>query len=101
MPNIEIHGYGIRGEYAYIARDLRTKIFALLIVEAPHVSDAVVTVFDDWVTDEAEKRQPFLRLVSTPSPHIDEIVELLKTLDIDIEVQELKAFHPKKSARSG
>ena len=61
-----------------------------------YASDLVITVCTDR-TNGRNSLQPFLRVVSTPSPHIDEIVELLKILDIDIEAQMLAAFHPKKN----
>ncbi len=102
MPNIEIHGIGMRGVYVDDAYSLRNRIFALF-GKKPYVqeTETVVTIFDDEVTNVRKSRQPFLRVVSTPSEHLEEIVELLRTLDIDIEVQMLSAFFSKKSAPAG
>jgi hypothetical protein len=108
MPNIEIHGYGLlsfdvptsSGDYqthidgkAYSLREIIWGLFS----NEPYKSDMVITVFPSHVSDERFYRQPFLRIVSTPSPFLNKIIELLKQLNIDIEVLELKAFHPKKT----
>jgi len=100
MPNIEIHGIGIRGAYVDDGMNLELKIFEIFSGKT-YISEMVVTTFDDAVQDAHHLRQPFLRVVSTPSPHLDEIVELLKALNIDIEVLMLSAFYPKKSASAG
>jgi hypothetical protein len=47
------------------------------------------------VLDHLAVIQPFIRLVTTPSPHIDEILAELKNLNIDIEVLLLQQFIPK------
>ena len=113
MPNIEIHGFAtltfdspvstktgyqvFLDEKAYWWRNSIWKLFS----DKPYRSDMVVTIVPDHVSDKNLYRQPFLRVVSTPSDHLKEIVEILKTLNIDIEVQMLSAFFPKKSAPAG
>ena len=103
MPNIEIHGLGLPTAFLDLevfesqevdpgeTEEAIFKIFA----DKPYRSEMVVSIIPSSVSD-GKTSQPFLRVVSTPSPYLDEIVELLKTLDMDIEVQELKAFHPKE-----
>jgi len=100
MPNIEIHGFGyqslVYGTHVTSgAKDLGNKALRLLS-EKSYLPEVVITICADEVFDVIGKPQPFLRVVSTPTPHLDEIVELLKTLNVDIEVQMLSAFYPKK-----
>ena len=93
MPNIEIHGYGFEENAADKMRTAVVKLFR----KKDYIDEMVFTVcHHDKCFDKRGANQPFLRVVSTPSSHLDEIVGLLKTLNIDIEVLELKAFHPKQ-----
>jgi len=104
MPNIEIHGFGTQAPisvsvYGVQLKDpafsLRARIFAMF-KDKPYFNDMVVTIVPDETVDKLNFHQPFLRVVSTPVPYIGEIIELLKTLNMDIEIQELTAFIPKK-----
>lgn len=98
MPNIEIHGVPKDG-----AEQLRQGIFNFF-AEDPFVLEMVVTVFPTTVRDATGESQPFLRVVSTPSERIPILVDKLRRMvklisagqGIDIELLELKAFHPKK-----
>lgn len=89
MPNIEM--YGIREE------DLPgvTKQIISAFHGKPWQKDYVLTFVKSAVLDHLAVIQPFIRLVTTPSPHIDEILAELKNLNIDIEVLLLQQFIPK------
>jgi hypothetical protein len=92
MPNIEIHGeYTVEEGNA-----LLQKIFARFKGK-PYVDETVVTFSRDHVVDKDGFRQPFIRLVNSYQEHTNEIIEILQTLNMDIEHLELKAFIPKKS----
>lgn len=89
MPNIEIHGLvGQEGE-------LRMRIFDLF-KDKPYVDEMVITSIEDFVIDRKGFSQPFIRLVNSCQEHTEEIIEMLKTLNVDIEHLELKAFIPKQ-----
>ena len=93
MPNIEIHGLSLQ-EW----NELRKKIFKLF-EDKPYVDEMVVTVFQDAVFDKRGSSRPFIRLVNSSQEFSDEmraeeILEALKTLNIDIEHLELKVFIP-------
>ena len=90
MPNIEIRGFLPAQAY-----DLNRQIFDLFAGE-PFVDDMVVTICSTPVLDAKGKFQPYLRVLSTPSPVIPLILGKLQNLGIDIEHLELKAFIPKK-----
>lgn len=99
MPNIEIHGYGYQAfnddETRRTVFDLRAKILNLF-QKQPYFADMVVTIVPDLTVDGQIKQQPFLRLVTSPALDFNEIIELLLKLNMDIEVQGLKVFYPKK-----
>lgn len=77
-------------------RELRKRIFSLFEGKS-YWKDMVITIVMDNTQDYREVPQPFLRIVSTPSEHIEEIVEILKRrFNMDIEVLMLAAFHPKE-----
>lgn len=90
--NIEIHGdFGNPN----VPSLLRHRIFDLFS-DKPYVTEMVVTVSTDYVCDIKRIKQPFIRLFNSRQEHIEEILEMLKTLNIDIEYLELKRFIPKK-----
>ena len=89
MPNIEVHGFQ-RDE----ANVLRDRIFDTFKAES-FVEEVVVTIYSTLVTDVKNCSQPFLRVVSTPCPHVEMIIEKLKTWSIDVEVMKLESFIPK------
>jgi len=104
MPNIEIHGLFFREE----AQKLLEQIFNLFRVPNPvgkaslvikdHdiTSDLVVTISEDDCEDAAAIPQPFLRVLSTPQPYLDELLRVLnRHLRINIEFVQLKMFLPK------
>jgi hypothetical protein len=94
MPNIEIHGLNNEeGE------NLRQKIVKLFKTKSWE-DEYVVTLIPSSVTDKNSTRQPFIRLVTTPSLDNDAIVAELEKLEIDIELLELKKFIPKQSVVS-
>lgn len=100
MPNIEIHGFGcgaVAESNSAENADLRRKIFDLFTGKS-YTKEMVITAVADDVRDGSGRPQPFLRVVSCCDTHLDEIVELLKTLDMNIEVTMLSAFHPRKSS---
>ncbi len=88
MPNIELHGYFER------PGALELKIFDLF-KDKPYVDEMVVTCCNDHVHDAKGNNQPFIRLVNSCQEHTEEIIEVLKTLHIDIEHLKLEAFIPK------
>ena len=90
MPNIEIHGMGKRAE----ANELANKIFEIFAGK-PYVDEMVVTIFDTFVRDKKGNSQPFLRLANSCQEHTEEIITILRWLNMDIEYLELKAFYPK------
>jgi len=92
MPNIEIHGLFWRG---ITKSELRNKIWRLFDGK-PFQADMVVSEIATDVSDVRGTEQPFLRLVSTLSPHTEEIMAQLETLNMDIEWLELKKFVPKR-----
>lgn len=57
MPNIEIHGLGIRGLFAQEAITLRQKIFGIL-ESSPVARDIVVSIYDDTVENKNGEAQP-------------------------------------------
>lgn len=100
MPNIEVHGFGeYKCEYVGIKNRARLSVNELfdLFCDKSYVEEMVITICPDITLDKKGENQPFLRVVSTPSPHLDEIVELLKVLNIDIEILLLKSFHLRQS----
>ena len=93
MPNIEIHGYGIkeRGE----SDQLRWRIFS----ETANLSfaeDIVVTVVPDECVDRVGNSKPFLRIISHTPTKIAQLVKCLEPFGMDIETP--KKFIPAKKA---
>lgn len=89
MPNIEIHGLPWSK-----AHDIRLKIF-FAFKDEHYVNEMVVTVFRTEVHDIAGEEQPFLRLVNSCQEHSGEIIEKLKTFNMDIEHAQLEDFYPR------
>jgi hypothetical protein len=96
MPNIEIYGMGLgfngRGS------KLRSKIFELF-KDKGYAREIVVTIINSSVEDIHGNNQPFIRLLNDCQEHTQEILEILQTLDIDIEHSKLSSFIPKKSSK--
>ena len=96
MPNIEIHGFGLRGPFAQEAIALRKRIFEILEA-SPVARDIVVSIYDDIVVDKKGEAQPYLRIVFAPADRIFLDILSLKVLGFDIEVLELKNFQSRNS----
>jgi hypothetical protein len=101
MPNIEIHGLGRNSRAAGLHRQI-----LLLFGGAPYFADVVVIQVNDTACslEIAEvfafvKMRPFLRLVSTKEDYIPDVLERLKTLNMDIEYLELAAFYPASDSK--
>lgn len=93
MPNIEIHGMGrSRTLVTDKINVLKERIWECFL-ERPYINDVVVTVVDDRPQDPMGRSCPFLRLVSTREEYIPDVVERLKTLNMDIEHVDLAAFY--------
>lgn len=88
MPNIEIHGMPAK------AMEMAQKIFSIFS-RTKYVNDMVVTIHKTIVLDRHRNHQPFLRLLDTSQKQSMKIIKKLKSLNIDIEYQELKSFTPK------
>ena len=88
MPNIEFIGFS-EEEY----KNLKSKIIKLM-KGLSALDDMVFTHYHSTVTDKDEKSAKFIRVSSTPRSDIEEIVKRIKTIGIDVEEIELKAFHP-------
>lgn len=105
MPNIELHGFVEATDFGQKPHrpsgpsiyDVKKKIWNLIKNEG-FSDDTVISIVVDIVKDSKENKQPFIRVVSTPHDYIPRLLELLQELDVDIELQELKAFYKKKSA---
>lgn len=89
MPNIEIHGLS-NSE----AHGVCKQIFDMF-AGGLYVDEMVVTIFTTEVTDARGTSRPFLRLANSYRAHTREIVERLKSLNMDIERIELSEFIPK------
>ena len=101
MLNIEIHGmYPVQKDNIAFglmqangnAKDLRDRIFKLFITKGYLINIAVTIVIDNAQNYQG-KEMPFLRVVSAPSEHLDEVMEVLKILKMNIEVNILTAFY--------
>ena len=88
MPNIEIHGVDK-------PRNLALKIFEIF-QDRPYVDEMVVTIHSTEVINKKCEPQPFLRLVNSHREYSQEIIEKLRTLNIDIEEFVLETFYPAK-----
>ena len=94
--NVEFHGS--RGDEKILTK----QIFDLFRSK----SVVVVTTIDDWVVDKEDFSQPFVRLFTSSHQGPKEIVNthkilyMLKTLGMEVEHLEIKAFIPKKKLRT-
>jgi hypothetical protein len=86
MANIEIHGMEKE-----LAEKERENIFELF-KEKEYVRDIVVTIFPTDVRDRRYRKLPFIRLVSTLEPYLEEVVKLLLKIGFDLEILELQRF---------
>lgn len=93
MPNIEIHG--LKRE---VSKALRDDIFQKFFSDKPYVKEMVVTIVPSEVTDVENRKQPFLRILSSASEETGEILGILveKIPDIDLEYVKIEKFIPKK-----
>lgn len=89
MANIEVHS----GE-PLERLELRDRIFKLFS-EKKYADDIVVGIYSVTTINKSRDPQPFLRVVSTQESYLSEMIEALQSLQIDIEVMILSAFHPK------
>ena len=90
MPNVEIHGM-----FWQEAVRLEKKIFKLF-GDKLYIEEMVVTIYRTIVRDFKGNSRPFIRLVNSCQEHSEEIVEKLKTLEIDVEHLKLESFIPKE-----
>lgn len=91
VPNIEIHGISHVG-----ALTLTHRIHNLF-KDRRYADDVVVTINSTQVFDRHMTGQPFLRLITTNSDQESaEIIELLQTLEMDIEYIVAAGFYPKQ-----
>lgn len=88
MPNIELHGYGDK------STEIRDKIRETL-KRSPDADEIVTTINWTEVTDLNGDPMPFLRVFSTEEG-LEELLELLDSLDEDIELMMLGRWIPKK-----
>ena len=89
MPNIMIYGLE-EGE----AVKTGLKIDELLGGKY-YGSEYVVTFVPSQVRDRKGVAQPYLKLVTTPNDHVDDILVELRKVGMDIEVSLLTQFIPK------
>ncbi|MCX6761321.1 MAG: hypothetical protein NTY33_00530 [Candidatus Moranbacteria bacterium] len=90
MPNIEQYGFSVDE-----ALGIDSMIHDLF-ENKPYRNDYVTTFIESDVRDHRNKKQPFLRLVTTKDKHTDDIINELKKLKFDIEVMPLNLFIPKE-----
>ena len=90
MPNIEM--YGFNQEQASGVTAMIMELFK----NKPYRDEYVTTAVWSDVLDHRNVSQPYLRLVSTPNDHIEDIVEELLKLKFDVEVLILNRFIPKE-----
>jgi hypothetical protein len=94
MPNIE--QYGLSVDEAARADSMIRNLFKY----KPYRKDYVITFIESDVRDDQNKKQPFLRLLTTKSDYAngvtDDIINELKKLKFDIEVKSLDRFIPKE-----
>ncbi len=98
MPNIEIHGFPSGSQQA---SDFVTDIWEAL-KGIKDFKEIVTTCVDSQVENYLGQKAPFLRLcytTETTPEELQEIMQRLDAVDLDLEVQELKSFREKKSAR--
>lgn len=85
----------MHGFLAGKARKLKKEVFRL-IENKPYLNETVVTIYPTKVKDKDNHDQPFIRVINFCQTHTEEIMEILKTLELDIEHLMLKAYIPKK-----
>ena len=88
MPNIEVHGLSERG-----AAGMSGEI-AKILIKTPLAKEVVISAMNDVVADLVPSDRPYLRVVCTTAAEAQQVVDLLKPLNIDIEVLLLHAFMP-------
>lgn len=89
MPNIEIHG--VQDPRTGLDNKLYMQI-ADLVDGAEYEDDLVITIVNDEVLATDSLPRPFLRIVSTPGEHLDDVTNRLRSLQMDMEILELKRF---------
>jgi len=101
MLNIEIHGFGVCQTYFWPpgAVELEGRIVQLMAAK-PYAKDVVVTIFPSLTEDTHAEIRPFLRIVTTPEPYLDDTVAALQRLGVYIEVSLLEKFFPAKKPDS-
>ena len=87
MPNIEIHGFG---EWT---NGITRKVFEAT-KDLSFANEIVCTKGGSFCIDRKGENKSFLRIVSSSSDHIGSILECIKPLGCDIEVEVLLEFHP-------
>lgn len=90
MPNVEVHGFTAKE-----AGLLERRIFNLF--KDDEVSnDMVVSRCPTKVRNKLGEKQPFLRVIHTPTMNIFPVLAKLETLGIDIEQVEITKYIPAK-----
>ena len=94
MPNVEVHGLGIRfGDK--LRKRVRDEIFnAIRETSVELAADTVVTVIADECLNIGFTSCPFLRVIAEESEEdkISKIVKCLEPLGYDIEILAIKKF---------
>jgi hypothetical protein len=88
MPNIELHSFT-----AITAQGLRDRIFTLFH-DKLYEDEVVVSICPTRTFNTNLEVQPFLRLIHSCTDHVEEIIEILRTLCLDIEQLQLSTFYP-------
>ncbi len=86
MPNIEIYGLRERSGIRVINKIDR------LFRGKDYKDEYVITHVPSFVVDRKKTSQPFLRLVTTPSDHVDDIINELMKIGMDLELMLLNRF---------
>jgi len=89
MPNIEI--YGLKDSDGVKVAEKIDELFR----EKDYRDEYVLTYIQSYVCDRKGIVQPYLRLVTTPSDHMEDIIGELRKIGMDIEVSLLERFIPK------
>ncbi|NQT50305.1 hypothetical protein HQ571_06455 [Candidatus Kuenenbacteria bacterium] len=90
MPNIEMYGFS-EEKAAEVANRIQ-----YLFEGKSYTDDYVTTAVWSDVTDHENEAQPFLRLVTTRSMYLFDMIKELRKLGFDIEVMILNRFIPKE-----
>jgi hypothetical protein len=91
MPNIEIHGLSELNS-GRMAREV-----AKCLLGASFADEAVITSCNDAVMNLRGEEQPYLRICCSIDTGAEQVIKLLKPLNIDVEVLRLDQFVPKSS----